>query len=287
MRKHKQLSMCITALAVGLLSAVAMVANAGTTLMFQDGVNGYDGTRDQSIRWDYPQYYDWNNGGDTVGYFAGLPYLGYGYRRSALIAFDDIFGAAADQIPADDPSVTVVEATLEIYVNNKVTYGSSNYVQLWPMATDWVEGTTAGWGANDGESTGSHRYYSSSGVYDTGDFWGTGGVVTQGPVEDVDYDVPGTSWSTYSFTAEEPDYTGEWFAFTVTAAVQAWVDGVIDNNGFYGFANGPNQRVDWYPSDYTADPSLRPKLTVEYTPEPTAVALLLLGLPVLFRRRKV
>ena len=91
-----------------------------------------------------------------------------GNKSPCFIGFDDIFGSGAGQVP-EDPTLIVINATLEVYVYEKIVDG---YTQLWPMATDWVEGANTGWGANEGESTGNHRYYRDGGVYDTGDFWG-------------------------------------------------------------------------------------------------------------------
>ncbi|MBN1810193.1 MAG: DNRLRE domain-containing protein [Planctomycetes bacterium] len=65
-----------------------------------------------------------------------------------------------------------------------------------------------------------------------------------------------------------------WVSFTVTSAVQAWVDGTTNN----GFCIWGDDTIDnrYWSSDYAADASLRPKLTVTYAgaaPDTTAPSI--------------
>ena len=93
-------------------------------------------------------------------------------------------------------------------------------------------------------------------------------MITTGPVNGIDFNVEGDNSTRAFLYYTEPDpcvpYTGEWFSYDVTATVQAWQDGSMVNNGFYGYASGYWQNVKWYTSEYTDDPCLRPKLTVSY-----------------------
>lgn len=73
------------------------------------------------------------------------------------------------------------------------------------------------------------------------------------------------------------------FDFDLTAIVQAWSDGqanfgvLLDYRG----TDGTGIRT----SEYTADPTQRPLLTIDYIPEPTSLGLLgVVGLAVLRRR---
>lgn len=56
-------------------------------------------------------------------------------------------------------------------------------------------------------------------------------------------------------------------SFNVTLAVQGWANGTVQNNGFRLSYIGVGNGQDWlaYSSDYSIDPTRRPKLTVVYT----------------------
>lgn len=80
----------------------------------------------------------------------------------------------------------------------------------------------------------------------------------------------------------------EWMVFDLTAWVNDWVNNGVENNGVLiwgGVANA--ETAYWQPlmSEYTADISQRPYLTVDYVPEPTMIGLLGIGLLGLRRRR--
>ena len=56
-----------------------------------------------------------------------------------------------------------------------------------------------------------------------------------------------------------------WITYDVTTWVQNWLDGTWDNNGLCLIdTTGTNQYICARSSDYTTDPSLRPKLVLEY-----------------------
>ncbi|OGD74460.1 MAG: hypothetical protein A2Y64_01715 [Candidatus Coatesbacteria bacterium RBG_13_66_14] len=57
-----------------------------------------------------------------------------------------------------------------------------------------------------------------------------------------------------------------WWVFDITEQVQLWVDGEQDNNGV-ALVHSPGCTFPIvYSSDYTADPDLRPILTIDYSP---------------------
>ena len=63
-----------------------------------------------------------------------------------------------------------------------------------------------------------------------------------------------------------PSGTG-WIMYGVSGWVQNWLDGTWSNNGFALFDNdGSEQYVQSNSSDDITDPSLRPKLYLDYTP---------------------
>ncbi len=75
--------------------------------------------------------------------------------------------------------------------------------------------------------------------------------------------MPGTH---ESFSADYPTDRG-WITLDVTAYVQNWLDGTWDNNGFVLFDDdGESQFITTLSSEYAGDPTVRPKLVMEYTP---------------------
>ena len=259
----QQLIRCIVVRLVVLLSAVFIIPAGAATMVFQNGLNGYTGTRDSTIGMYWGG--ELSSGGASTAMFYGVPWGGG--KCPGLLAFDGIFGTGADQF---NPAWEISAATLKVFVYSKVVVTGSNYIQVWPMVTPWGEGTSVSFGATEGASTGNHRYYHSSGSYAVGDFWGVGGVATNGPVNGVDFNVDGTNATqrTAVFTGTLNDWgpAAEWMTFDVTAIVRAWKDGTIANNGFYGYSNGYWQGVQWYSSEYADDPGLRPMLVIDYEP---------------------
>jgi len=81
-----------------------------------------------------------------------------------------------------------------------------------------------------------------------------------------------------------------WKTWDVTGLVSDWHGGVYPN---HGFALNSVDDGDWayfYSSDYTGNEALRPRLVVEYIPEPSTLVLGLLGtgfVGVMARRRRL
>ena len=77
------------------------------------------------------------------------------------------------------------------------------------------------------------------------------------------------TWNTMPGTHETitityPSSTG-WISYDITAWVQNWLDGTWNNNGLAFINNeGTNQYICARSSDYAVDPSLRPKLVLDY-----------------------
>jgi hypothetical protein len=68
-----------------------------------------------------------------------------------------------------------------------------------------------------------------------------------------------------------------WWSFDITEQVQKWVDGEHENYGV-ALVHSPGCTFPFvYSSDYTGDPDLRPKLSVEYSPR-TGVEVVSWGL---------
>ncbi len=58
---------------------------------------------------------------------------------------------------------------------------------------------------------------------------------------------------------------GSWYVLNITSIYNGWKDGTYDNHGFAFLPTSTNNEFNVFrSSDYTADPSLRPKLVVNY-----------------------
>lgn len=276
--------------------AVCVVANDATAAIvtFQDGLNGYDGTRD-SILWNREdngrtrtQQTNYGQYGVIVAGHSGQNQSGnHNYSaRSGVIAFDDIIGTGAGhpQIPA---SATVNNATLRFHMA-----GQFIGAQIFAPAMFQATPLTHAWGAQGSnrmsadfpffdpapqEGTVSAGYafarlpYNAgdpNGPYGPGDWWGLATDQTDGPTTDA---LALGLQAAVAPTAPLPNYDqggsglfpGEIHSSTfvatvdydVTAAVQAMLAGTIDNNGWYlNTVNWFDQQ--WYYSSEWGDPSL-------------------------------
>lgn len=121
---------------------------------------------------------------------------------------------------------TVSNAVLQIYLQNKS--GDGNF-HIGTMNVDWAE-MQATWN----ERLSGTSWPGGTAIPNASEF----GTVPQGS-------------------------TNAWVSFTVTSAVQNWVD----SSPNYGFLIWPDSTVDdrFWSSDYVTDTSLRPKLTITYT----------------------
>jgi len=97
-----------------------------TTVSFQQGLNGYSGTIDTSIRQASPNAAPGTSG---LALFADGD---SGAQVQALLAFTNLFGSGPGQIPI---GATITSATLTIRVTDATTTG----VSLYRMLTSWSE----------------------------------------------------------------------------------------------------------------------------------------------------
>lgn len=118
------------ALVVGALIGVSPgLANAN--YMFQQGVNGYDGTHDTELRQSDPSGNFSSNGTMTVDGDDGPGYLD---DVQALLRFGDIFGLGPDRIAYGS---NIASATLRLYVTNP-----GDGVLMLQKLQGWDEGWT-------------------------------------------------------------------------------------------------------------------------------------------------
>lgn len=143
----------------------------------------------------------------------------------------------------DDSSVRLDRATLSMYAYS--TTGDPVNITVHPLMEEWVEGEG---------NTVTNIQEASNWTYRTdSEKWSDGGA-------EGDYD---ESYASY----RRIDKENIWVTWDVTSIVNAWITGVIENNGFILLSDNPNPAqynfVDFVSSDYT-DSTLHPKLTISY-----------------------
>lgn len=129
----------------------------------------------------------------------------------------------------------IASATFAAYVE---FYNANRSTNIHRITAPWTE-TGATWASRDGTNA-----------------WANAGG---------DYDATVEA----SFT---PSAAGTWNNWTITSLVDAWVRGTKANYGLlvkWADESTGNVGNSYYSSDYTTDPTLRPKLTVTYTNPPT------------------
>lgn len=177
---------------------------------------------------------DWNRGAEEYLRAGDLASPDYGTMRSVLRF--DLAG-----IPA---GATVNSATMSLY---QVAEGdhSTPVLDAHRLTADWKEGTGAGSATGDGAtwntSDGQSSWLTAGGGFDP---------------------VPGAS-------AIAPDSTGAWVDWDITGLTQSWIDGTAPNYGVLVKRSVENPAGSdlkrFVSSDYAADGSLRPRLTIEWT----------------------
>jgi len=228
-------------------------------ITFQNGTEGYEGTRDVSLRGE-PDTLRLNNyGGAPVLEVEGVP--SDGIRRMSLIRFDDIVGTAPHQIP---PGSKINSATLELYrvgsPENSGQYEAepswAKVISVYPMLVsyktgDGIEGTPI-----EGAVSFSQRAF--GGEFPV--YWGNQRQLEDGPVADVDYDKARVVAAPYR--ADENDM---WMTWNISEAVRQWVDNPESNHGLYMVAHGSWIGVQLASSE-SDSAELRPKLVIDFTP---------------------
>ena len=206
----------------------------GAIIIFQEGVNGYTGTKDTHVM-EYnnpPTVYDGNNTGandrlETARYLALDP----GSDRSILIEFD------VSAIPAN---ATVIQAILELYfLGERNGIGASKTLNMHQITSSWVEGNGTG---DDGQFV--------DGITVVGVTWS---------------DQP--TYNPASLDAETiADIINTWHDFDITTTVQSWVSNSSTNYGVLLKEDAPsnNQGTKLFASSENATISIRPKLTVTF-----------------------
>jgi len=147
---------------------------------------------------------------------------------------------------------TINSATVSLYQYAQADI-STPLFGVYYIAGAWTGGTGNGTASGDG-ATWATSNGSSSWISPGGDFNGSS-----------------------AGAATAPNSTAAWVDFSVPGLVQDWVNGTVINNGAVIRKTTENAGVtdykSYYSSDYSTDPSLRPKLVVEYVPAPGSITI--------------
>jgi hypothetical protein len=119
------------------------------------------------------------------------------------------------------------------------------------MTSSWTEGT-AYWSYHDMDgATWREHVYTDGDQSGTGDWTAAGGDYDQGTVH---AQIP---------TSEL--LAGQWFSLDIKDLVQSWATGQSENHGLMLRTTASGASIYYRSSEYAADASLRPKLTITYT----------------------
>lgn len=245
------------------------------TISFQEGdASGYAGASDNHITFDNPNTTtneaDAQNGGagslfvqnSTVGPNTNNPEP-FVFDKHGLIHFADIFGAGPNQIPLGS---TINSATLTVTSNNGTTEGSQYPIHRLLLPFSESTDTWNTWGSGAGGRNTSGGVQAPDEAVATADDTLVGGTgANQIPSNNVATPV---TWE-------------------VTPTVSAWSAGA-ENHGLVILPLLGAGNWGFRSSDFATDPSLRPILTVDFTPipEPAAGAILAIVAGAMLRRRR-
>lgn len=217
--------------------------NGAQTTVFRNGLNGYAGTVSKSIRADLSA-----PNADRLG--VDFSITNPGDQEQSLLKFQDLFGNAAGQIPAD---AQILEAKLVFHTIGSNASGDGG--TLHRMTAAWDGSAT--WDAvlgGDGVTLGVDAMSGTSAVF--------------GDPTLLDPNIR------YGFTSAD-----------VTADLKAWIAG--GTNEGWAFLPHLNGSDGWFfLNEAFSDPLLRPSLEVTWAPVPEPGTMIALGAGLLTLLRK-
>jgi hypothetical protein len=207
-------------------------------LIFEDGVNGYEGTKDSSI------YAESNNtNGAGMGIFAGNTRVGL--ARRGLLQFD---------LSAIPEGATINSVSLQLKVSRTIVGASDQSLHL--LLSDWGEGERdpegeegTGITPHEGNVTWNSNFHNQSS-------WDTAGG---------DYVESASAIA----SIEATNFVAEWTGDDLVSDVQSWINGDSENFGWILIGDetsSPSAKRYSSSNDSRADEGEKPRLVIRYTP---------------------
>ena len=200
--------------------------------------------------------------GDSI-YAGRLSSNGGGLLRRALLEFD-----IASVIP---PGATINSVTLTLQLTNAPTGAPSAVISIFEVTREWGEGTSISFQGQGGNSTPNdatwiHTFFNA-----------------------VSWSNPGGDFaaSASAFTSVTGFGSYTWGGAGMVADVQDWVNSPSSNHGWIIIGNESELRTAReFGSSENATTTHRPKLTINYVPEPGSASLVMAGMLSLLSRRR-
>jgi hypothetical protein len=123
------------------------------------------------------------------------------------------------------------------------------------------------------------HYLTGNWAEGTGTMTATGDGATWNTFDGVNpWTTPGGDYNaTASASAVAPNSTASWVDWNVSGLTQDWVDGIVNNNGIIIKKNLENPLLfdakAFHSAEYMVDPTLRPKMVIEYIPAPGSITM--------------
>lgn len=174
---------------------------------------------------------------------------------------------------------TIIKAELRLrIVGDPAPTDGTSLVSVYRMNADWVEGNANGDASTQGATW---RHPDKA---DTLTLWNTDGILGGPEVEGTASDTVDVADLADGFTL--PPATGTWFAWDVTADVQAYVNGAATNFGWLMVGDtGTGEALVLFAARENTSTGVQPHLFIEFIPEPASTALAGLGAAMLLARR--
>lgn len=231
----------------------------GTEIVFQKGLNGYNGVHDTTIRADPARVETANYAHSDTLMVSGVPWGGA--KAMALIRFDRIIGAGPFQIPT---SAIIDSARLELHKLDDTPGNTGQYeeegnhavVVAYPMKTHFEFGSSNGDTETNAVCFAYRAFHPDLPVY-----WGDKNQDEKGPVRDVDYDASSRLTAICRMCPDEKDV---WMTWDITKMVKDWMERPESNQGVFLVTCGY-----WIGAKFSSSESVhqenRPRLVVEFT----------------------
>lgn len=233
------------------LTCVALSQVSGEEIIFQNGLNGYKGTRQALLQGDIEVRKIENLSNRDSIRVVGVSWGGA--RRLALLRFDDIFDSEKNGFPE---GAEIISARLELYktgenVDTELLDQLSDpqrVVSVYRMLSPFYETNEDG-----SYSCFSYRAYGGNAE----EYWGNENKITEGPVRDEDYDP-----APIGAIPIETEVFNQWYTVDVTNVVRDWQNG-DPNHGFFLSAHSYWIGL-WFASTNYSEESQRPRLVIEF-----------------------